>query len=127
MKAAEAIYSRLQDSIGKENSVLRWDEIEPRLRTLMGNSEKNLDKRCKKWREEFSDLFDPTQFIYDKYEWRDQALKPKRKKSIKWDNLPQAELGLLRFKMTDGFYDSKWVKFHRAALKQRHYVLENLL
>ena len=79
------------------------------------------------WREEFADLFIENEFDYDKLAWRKEALGSKRKKDIEWDDFSQTEFGRLKFPYKKGFYESDWVRFHRSAPKQRHFVLENLL
>ena len=93
----------------------------------MENDEHDLDKRCDRWSKEFKQLFDPQPFKYDKLAWRRDALKPNKKQTVEWDDFKQAQMGRMEFKMGKNFYDSNWVLFHKAALKQRHYVLENLL
>jgi hypothetical protein len=44
-----------------------------------------------------------------------------------WDEYTETEWNqMLPRKVKHGFWDSLWVHFHRAALRQRHFVLENL-
>ena len=43
-----------------------------------------------------------------------------------YPNFSPSDFNKLKFKMNDDFYKSSWVMFHRAALRQRHLVLENL-
>ena len=127
LKAARSIYDRLVNTDGAKKKYLNWNDIKPQIQNLIHNAEEDLDKRCDRWQREFKGMFKPASFNYDKYEWRNDALRPSRIKNIKWDKLKQSEFGKLKFNMSTGFYDSMWVQFHRAALKQRHYVLENLL
>jgi hypothetical protein len=104
-----------------------WDEIKDKIGDLFVDPEDKLDDRCAMWREAFSDLLDTEKFEYHRREWREGALDPKRKKDVDWDDFEPSDFKQLRFPMKPGFYDTPWVHFHRAALKQRHFVLENLL
>ncbi len=84
-------------------------------------------KRFDKWRAKFGNLFEPNKYDYNKKLWRNDALQPDKTEDVEWDDFKPHEFERLEFKMTPGFYQTPWVRFHRAALKQRHYVLENLL
>jgi hypothetical protein len=49
-------------------------------------------------------------------------------RDIEWDDFShdEARFGRLEFPLKPNFPDSLWVHFHRAALRQRHLVLEHL-
>jgi hypothetical protein len=127
IRAARAIYDRLLRFNGKENKIYSWGQINGKLLTLLKNPEKDLEKRCWKWRKTFEKEFKPYKYEYDKLAWRKEALNPEKPKHVEWDSFKQSEFSRLAFSMSGNFYDSNWVYFHRAALKQRHFVLENLL
>lgn len=108
--------------------VLAWKDIQPQIKTLLSDPEPNIKKRCKRWRDMYQAVFgDASGYQYDKYAWRDEALKPKKRVDIEWDDFRQSEFERLSFSMTPGFYETPWVKFHQAALRQRNFVLEHLL
>jgi hypothetical protein len=84
-----------------------------------------IESRCDRWREEFGYLFEPEleNYYYDKEAWRRDAVEG----DTGWDEYSEAEWSLmLPREVKRGFWDSLWVHFHRAALRQRHFVLENL-
>ena len=128
LDAAETIYTILYDA---DKSVsdhpIPWDEIKDKIGDLFVDPEEELDDRCDMWREAFSDLIDTHKFKYHRREWREDALEPRKKKDVDWDDFEPSDFKRLRFPMKPGFYDTRWVQFHRAALKQRHFILENLL
>ncbi len=132
MKAANTIYDLLK-GIDKANaeSAVPWENIESQIAELLAKEEKDVDKRCRKWQNKFKDMFDPLPFQYDERAWRDEALKPdeegdKEETNTKWDRFAPSDFKRLRFPMKKGFYDSRWVRFHAAAMRQRHLVLEYL-
>jgi hypothetical protein len=58
---------------------------------------------------------------YDRTAWQ-QALE-----DVNWDDYNGLDWAqMLPLRSREGFWDSRWVHFHRAALHQRHFVLENL-
>ncbi|MGD0784133.1 MAG: hypothetical protein ABSA30_14890, partial [Candidatus Aminicenantales bacterium] len=76
------------------------------------------------WRKTFNPLFDGRLYRYDKYRWRIEALGDVE--SIRWDRKSRSARRLW-FKLRKGFFDSAWVQFHRAARKQRYFVLERVV
>ena len=142
---AQAIYDHLLP-IEKVNPApsVPWDEIEPKVRMLLASKDRKprgverytlpayrtyqaamVEKRCERWKKEFGYLFKPGQikFHYDKKAWRQDAVEG----DTDWDGYSQAEWSqMLPRKVKHGFWDSLWVNFHRAALRQRHFVLENM-
>ena len=137
LTAAETIYHQLcKVDKSKSDTPIPWGDIEPVIRDLLAehvvrdllaNREQELEKHCGKWRESFQYMFDPLEFRYDKQAWRNEALEPDKGTDTDWDDFVPSEFKRLMFPMRPGFYDSRWVQFHRAALRQRHFVLENLL
>jgi hypothetical protein len=83
------------------------------------------DIRCQQWRETFGHLFEPQPelFNYDKECWRKQAFEA----DTNWDSYTLQDWAqMLPMAVKADFWDSLWVTFHRAALRQRHLVLENI-
>ncbi len=142
--AAQAIYDALAAMEKTEpDDQIPWLEIAPDIRRLFEGKPvieerttdrlsipayrryhaSDLDERCKRWQATFGPLFPPYAYNYDPMEWRQQALDGDtdwdRWSQRDWDRMPV--LGLKA-----GFWNSLWVHFHRAALRQRHLVLENL-
>ena len=144
-EAARAIYDQLRplDKTDSEPPI-PWGEIEPKIRMLLASKDRDprgverytlpayrayqeamMDRRCDRWREEFGYLFEPKpdKYYYDKEAWRRNAVEG----DTGWDEYSEAEWSLmLPREVKHGFWDSLWVHFHRAALRQRHFVLENL-
>jgi len=148
LKAARTIYDALAAMEKTEpDGPIPWQEIAPDIRRLFEAEPviaeqtadrltlpayrryhaSDLEERCQRWRVTFDHLFWPypakCAYNYDPMEWRRQALDGDtdwdRWSQRDWDRMP-----VLRLKA--GFWNSLWVHFHRAALRQRHLVLENL-
>jgi len=107
--------------------MIAWEDLEQPMRSLFTDPTPDEKKRWKAWRKMFSALFTEQLFVYDKYRWREEALKPRAKETVQWDSLSRRAFRGLKFEFHDGFYESNWVRFHRGALKQRHFVLERLV
>lgn len=145
LRAAKAIYDQLcaMDKADSTDPIL-WEELEPRIRKLLARTGKrpryldrftlpayrafqalDVQKRCARWKREFRDLFrpHPERFSYDREAWRKDAIGG----ATDWDDYTQRDWAeILPRKLKPGFWKSLWVHFHRAALCQRHFVLENL-
>ncbi|HDQ73194.1 MAG TPA: hypothetical protein ENN19_14045 [Chloroflexi bacterium] len=83
--------------------------------------------RCGRWQAEFDHLFRPypvgDRYAYERHRWRDKALEG----DTRWDDWSQREWDRMSpLGLEANFWDSLWVHFHRAALRQRHFVLERL-
>jgi len=84
-----------------------------------------VEKRCKGWKKEFGHLFGvhSKSFSYDRETWRAKALKGR----VDWDDFTEKDWARMAPRnVQTGFWDSLWVHFHRAALRQRHFVIENV-
>lgn len=128
LDAAKTIYTKLLDVEKQESDpVLSWDDISGEIVKLLNYKQKDINKRCKKWRKQFKKMFAPYKFDYNRLNWREEALEPKAKANVDWDDFDPTKFRTIEFKMKPGFYESSWTCFHKAALRQRHYVLENLL
>ncbi|MFC2170336.1 DUF6765 family protein [Acidobacteriota bacterium] len=127
-QSAKVIYYLLQDA-EKLRFVppIPWANIKDDIRILLEYPEQSLNKRCQKWRDCFKSIFHPLEFRYDRRAWRNDALEPEDETATDWDDFNPSDFKRLRFPMKRGFYNSPWLHFHRAALRQRHLVLENLL
>lgn len=131
LKATERIYFFLRKAMRRishssQTDVIAWHAISDDIRKLLTFHSDDLETRCSKWRERFRAWYESRKFHYDHLTWRREALKPSNRQMIMWDKNPRRALRSSSFQMTKGFYDSRWVHFHRAALRQRHFVLENI-
>jgi hypothetical protein len=104
------------------------------------NLEADLEERCRSWEKGFSHWFKPhsdfrsydyafgydVSFHYDHEGWRRDALEG----DTAWDAfMPKDWNRQGPYKTAKGlefFWETLWVHFHRAALRQRHLVLELL-
>lgn len=147
-KAARAIYDALTPiKKSRPDDPIPWETIAPDILALLKGEPvirarttdqltvqayrryhaTDLKARCKKWQEKFDHLFRPYpaghSYSYDNREWRNKALKG----DTDWDNWSQREWDQMRpVSPEKDFWNSLWVHFHRAALCQRHFVLENM-
>jgi len=127
LKAAEHIHRLLLDAPNdKRGPVIPWETLEPRIRGRLGDRTRKVAARCAAWAQEFRDLF-PQGLSYDEAAWKNDALRPRRQRDVNFKEMAPANYAVLRFPGRRGFYGSPWVQFHRAALRQRHLVLEHLL
>jgi hypothetical protein len=123
--AAERIHEKLSaaDKPGGGAPPVPWPEISRTiLRLLREDSE--LPSDCAGWKRAFGPLFEGRHYQYDKYRWRIEALGDVE--TIRWDHKSRSARRLW-FKLRKGFFDSAWVQFHRAARKQRYFVLERVV
>lgn len=128
LTAAETIYHRLCEvDKASTDTPINWTDIQSQIRGLLADREQDVEKRCSKWKEHFQPMFDPWKFDYDSRAWRNEALEPLDEADTDWDKFNPSDFKRLRFPMKREFYESPWVQFHRAALRQRHFVLENLI
>lgn len=127
MECAYNIYKMLRSKWkGEKIKKIAWKKIESDMLSCFSlvGSEKLRDT---KWQDTFSSLFPNHKYKYNKYRWRKHALGVK-KSQTKWDKKdPVQFFGSHVFPKTADFYESDWVLFHRAALRQRHLVIEHLL
>ncbi len=148
MLASKAIYEYLCSVPNdKSDYICNWDDIKeklkrcfeyaPKMDPILGQSKLlqdasriyyalEVDKRCQKWQKTFDYLFEPSNsFSYDKHCWRKEAFG--NLVNVNWDNNSIEDwLRFAPIKITPEFWDSHWVHFHQAALKQRHLILENI-
>jgi len=129
LTAARTIHAVLSECCGKnpDKTAAAFGRIEAGITKLFAMEEKDSKKRCKSWAKEFQPLFGDLPFEYEKTAWRKEALKPKKGAHLDWDDIKPAKMESMEFSFKDGFYESRWVNFHRAALRQRHLVLEQLV
>lgn len=145
LQASETIYNWLREMSKPNAPVLQWEsELKPELcnlfegprvvepdltdhlsmRAYRSYHTQDLDERCKRWKKAFADLFAPRpeEYSYDREHWRKKALDG----PTDWDDFSQRDWDQTLFGLRRNFWNSLWVHFHRAALLQRHFVLENL-
>ncbi len=103
-----------------------WQELRVPLRRLFQMPIADVKERCAAWQRAFAALFDPVPFVYDPLAWRADALDPALLREVAWDKRPRIQRKNMHFEKVKGFHESFWAQFHRAALRQRHWVLERL-
>ncbi|MBN1316235.1 MAG: hypothetical protein JXA42_12225, partial [Anaerolineales bacterium] len=148
LQAAHTIYQRfcVMEKIEPARTI-PWEGIESGIRQLLAGgpttSRKLVDRmtvqayrsfealdverRCERWKKTFENLFHPLPpglaYHYDRQHWRQQAVEG----DTNWDDYSKRQWEKMApRKLKSGFWDSLWVHYHRAALRQRHLVLENL-
>jgi len=127
LQAASSIYACLAKAARLENnSQKRWDELKPQIAEMLSFDKEDVDERCDHWLDFIQREFPEINGKYRKLAWRNEALKPADDSEVEWDEYEKTVLQTLKFKLYPGFFESNWVLFHRAALKQRNFVLENL-
>ncbi len=110
--------------LAEEGEQPRWvDQLTlPAYRAFQAN---DVDNRCRRWQQAFGYLFEPhpEAYAYDKLAWRQSALEG----PVEWDDYSLQDWAQMPAREAKhGFWESRWVHFHRAALHQRHFVLEHL-
>lgn len=127
LKASKAIYDKLHKAT-KTTSVkaIPWKTLEPDIHALLKSTSDGQDL-LDAWKAKFADLFAPEPLGYDRTAWRQEALDAASAQDVDWDDFEPDDFAALAFAPKASFFDSRWVQFHRAALKQRHYVLEHLV
>lgn len=89
----------------------------------MAYHDRHLKERCEEWQKQFKSWFPGRKYEYSRTAWRDAALKG----DTNWDEWTAREWDRMEpLAQRKGFWDSLWTHFHRAALRQRHFVLESL-
>lgn len=128
LKAARKILHRLT-GVAKVSGepALDWEGVKYRIRKLLKLENKDCEKRCQNWRKQFGKFFSSRIYNYDKTDWRKEALKARSASEYNWDTLPRENLRALKFSAKRDFFNSNWVRFHKAALLQRVFVLQNLM
>jgi len=104
-----------------------WNDYEDRIENLLATKEDDLEKRCELWQNEFASHFQQGMYNYDSLAWRKAALQSSTYSEVDWDKQERSLMASMKFDPDDDFYDSHWIHFHRAALMQRHFVLEQIL
>jgi hypothetical protein len=125
MKAAERIYNLLVEVRPSGlQPIASWADIGPRIKDLI-TMEVDVEEKCDAWKRTFDDWFsDEAKYDYDKKAWRRDALGSD---DVDWDKDKPSDFRKRKYEMQPGFATKPWVMFHRAAEKQRHYVMEQML
>lgn len=127
LNAAQRIYQELAELLeDRADSAIHWKNLHGPIRRLFTLPQAGLEQRCAAWQQTFAYLFEGIPFAYDRLAWRTDALDPGNLREVAWDAGPRRRRKHLRFNMAKGFFESQWVQFHRAALRQRHFVLEHM-
>lgn len=134
LKAAKGIYDYLRASVLSTEKPRPWNEISPALEKVFATVDESLVLRIREWIELYGDTYRDNQghrniqgYRYQNSTWRAEAVEPVGNFTVEWDDLTREELERQKYKPKSGFYTSKWVRFHNMALKQRHFVRENLM
>ncbi len=126
LNAAEKIYNLLLgQKLAGAQPMASWNDIQPRIKTLV-KSEADIEVKCHSWKAAFGYLFENSGAVYD-YDnkaWREDALESP---DVDWDDDKPADFRKRKYNMGSGFATKPWVMFHRAAEKQRHFVMEQML
>ncbi len=145
LQAAERIYRHFRKMSAASHPVISWDELRPTIQALLLGAPKreaafhekitpeaynkfyfaDVQHRCQAWKKEFRGVFGPlsAEYDYDPERWRQEAFFG----DTDWDDFtPREWRQAAPFRSKANFWDSSWVHFHRAALLQRHLVLENM-
>jgi hypothetical protein len=145
LEAARTLYEQLAAMEKAEAAApIPWTELEPRIAGLLAKRGRRpgyrdrftlptyrafeaseVEQRCDAWRKEFGGLFAPHSeaYAYEREAWRREAIEG----DTAWDDYSEADWALmLPRQVRRNFWDSNWVHFHRAALRQQHLVLESL-
>jgi len=155
LEAAKCIYTHLCEMekpgpaedipwTGKSVKVVPWKELAPMIETRLADEPavepspfsryaaplyrlyhaEMVELRSQKWREDFKHLFvPPDRFSYDRQAWRRMAITG----DTNWDAWNERQwIECAPRKPKPSFWGSLWVCFHRAALRQRHFVLERM-
>ncbi len=128
LAAAKASYTGLARlAPAKAADRTPWADLAPTLEALFAVEDDSTDGRCTEWQARFTSLFPAGAYAYDADAWRADALGARPPKVPVWEPGQLAPVEPPRYPLKPGFLDSPWVQFHRAALRQRHFVLESLL
>ncbi len=113
LQAARQVFGWLCRARGLRSEEPLWRGISKRVAELLAavpdQRHEGLEARCALWREAFPDAFALPNATYGRHEWREQALSLAR----------QADL--------EGFLHTDWVRFQRAALRQRFLILDRMM
>jgi hypothetical protein len=128
LRAARFLFGLLREAAPTSSRApFSWSALRPRIRERLDSPAEAVEERCEEWREAFTDLLPRSRFRYDEHAWKREALRPRRERDIDFRRVERSEYARLRFRPAERFYRTPWVLFHRAALRQRHLVLEQLL
>ena len=128
LRAARAIYGRLRRLLRSSRPPQSpWKALAGTVAQLLADPQEEAQRRCRAWQEVYRGLFGEELPTYDRYTWRSKALAPIASRDLEWDSFKPDDFRHLRFPGGSDFLASNWVAFHRAALRQRHLVLEQLL
>ena len=121
--AAKTVFRHLCRVTGQRRS--RWQPLETPIKELL-QCDRDINERCKAWKERFPEIFVTQEDLYDSVAWRKEALRTESDGNYYWDNLSPDEFEKLNLKVKEDFFSSNWVSFQRAAFQQRNFVLYNL-
>ncbi|MBN1573135.1 MAG: hypothetical protein JW984_08065 [Deltaproteobacteria bacterium] len=131
-EAAESIHRELSkvEKPKPESPNIPWEKIKEKIFEQFQYEGKDVDDRCDKWREFFINMFDDlddhNKFKYNEEDWRKTALDTPKEEDYNWEDFSKTDRRWNRFTLKKEYFLSPFYHFHRAALLQRHFVLERL-
>lgn len=127
LEAAARTYDWLRKARGRGRRAREsWAALAPRFRRLFRQREESEVLRCRAWERAFGGWFEPLAYHYESTAWIDDAVHFEGVQRPRLEDLPKLDYWHLLWRPKPKFYESPWVQFHRAALEQRHFVLERL-
>ncbi len=110
-QAAHAVFGWLCAAQGLRRAERRWHNVESKIKELFAGAHADLEGRCALWQEAFPEAFagEGKSAHYDRHEWRSAAMEVARTGDL------------------EAFLHTDWVRFQRAALRQRFLVLERMM
>jgi hypothetical protein len=127
LDAAENIHAQFSGMTEATGNKLSWDQIRADIADTIAIADPRLEIRIRGWKETFHKHFGLVQnFTYHHLIWRNEAFDQRYQGKTDWDTMTHDDFMAIVFNPKKDFWTSRWVKFHRMALKQRHFVLEQL-
>jgi hypothetical protein len=124
LTASEFIYQTLCDwPKDQPSAVTAWEDILPGIKRCLAHTGVDRQARCDQWRAEFGWLFPLSGGMpaYDVHAWEVEALGEKLQQDVV-DDLLQLVGIHHHYPGTPGFPQSRWVRFHQAAARQRAWL-----
>jgi hypothetical protein len=127
MDAAEHIHARLSGLDEATEKKYSWNDIKDGVADVLAYEEPRIELRIRKWKELYYEYFGtPQGFTYHHLIWRNEAFDSRYRGKTEWDTMTHDEIMRTEFKPVKNFEKTRWVKFHRMALKQRNFVIDEL-
>ncbi|MBN1449351.1 MAG: hypothetical protein JXA28_15605 [Bacteroidetes bacterium] len=109
--------------------ITAWTTIAKEVSDTLAIDDDRIEIRIRGWIELWTKYFGSIagkRFHYHKLIWRNEAFDSRYKGKTDWDTRTREEMVVTRFHPIKDFWNTRWVKYHRMALRQRNLVLEEL-